>query len=227
MPTIVLTSGTSWTVPADWNSAANTIEGIGAGGTAGTLSSGGGGGAYARVSNVTLTPGASIPIQIGTAGAGGVADTIFNTSTMIAQGAVQNNGGSTAGSTGTVKFDGGQGGSPSGGGGGAAGPNGAGQGGRGDGSDQGGGAGDNGFGGAGGVGSGTAGSNGTNMNGGVGAGGGGSGIGSGAAGLYGAGGGFSAGTPAQGVLVITYTAFTSVPLPVLQIPNRRHDVVSY
>jgi hypothetical protein len=53
-----LTSGTTWTVPSDWNTASNTIEVIGGGGggqTGGTVSVGGGGGAYAESTNVSLT----------------------------------------------------------------------------------------------------------------------------------------------------------------------------
>ena len=48
--TIILTSGTTWTVPADWNNSANSVECIGAGGNGGTPSAvgtnatGGGGG---------------------------------------------------------------------------------------------------------------------------------------------------------------------------------------
>ena len=41
--TIYLVSGTSWTVPADWNSAANTIECIGGGGSGGSIAIGAGG----------------------------------------------------------------------------------------------------------------------------------------------------------------------------------------
>ncbi|MDZ4790813.1 MAG: hypothetical protein SGJ17_06310 [Hyphomicrobiales bacterium] len=59
---IYLTTGTTWTVPASWSSS-NTIEVIG-GGAAGKNGSnnrmGGGGGAYSRISNLSLTPGASI-----------------------------------------------------------------------------------------------------------------------------------------------------------------------
>lgn len=77
LKTVFLKSGTSWTVPADWNSANNTIRVIGGGGGAcdGGLTgstcysgSGGGGGAYASVSNVTLTPGTSVAYRVGTAG---------------------------------------------------------------------------------------------------------------------------------------------------------------
>ena len=74
MTVIVLTSGTSGTVPGDWSST-NTIEvwGGGAGGSSdnftSTVSSGGGGGAYNIATNVTGLSG-SIQIQIGAAGAG-------------------------------------------------------------------------------------------------------------------------------------------------------------
>lgn len=76
---IVLTSGTSWTVPSDWNNGANTIEVIGGGGGgSGGLGmvesgSGGGGGAYSKVSNVTLTPNASVSYNVGSAGTAGAA----------------------------------------------------------------------------------------------------------------------------------------------------------
>lgn len=71
MTTIVLTSGTSWTVPSDWNNAANTIYVLGAGadGSRGanstTGASGGASGSYADATNVTLTPGASVQIHVG------------------------------------------------------------------------------------------------------------------------------------------------------------------
>ncbi|MBI4068349.1 fibronectin type III domain-containing protein [Candidatus Kaiserbacteria bacterium] len=70
-PTVIfLTSGTTWTVPVDWNSANNTIEVIGGGGsgatdTAGNGLGGGGGGAYSKSVNVSLTAGASITYAVG------------------------------------------------------------------------------------------------------------------------------------------------------------------
>lgn len=73
---IFLTAGSTWTVPDDWNSAANTIECIGAGGGGyrdGSASCGGGGGAYSRISNLKLTPGDVIQYRVGP---GGVADSI-------------------------------------------------------------------------------------------------------------------------------------------------------
>ena len=73
---IALTSGTSWTVPSDWNNANNSVECIGGGGGSGNQGgSGGGGGAYSKSSNLTLTPGNSIPIAIGAGGSAGAAGT--------------------------------------------------------------------------------------------------------------------------------------------------------
>ena len=71
---IVLTSGTSWTVPADWNNASNSIECIGGGanGVAGAANgaggAGGGGGAYSAISNLSLTPGGSAIYASGAVG---------------------------------------------------------------------------------------------------------------------------------------------------------------
>jgi hypothetical protein len=77
-----LTSGTSWTVPSDWNNSNNSIEvigggGGGAGGFADSSGSGGGGGGagggggYSKATNVTLTPGVAVTIAIGAGGTGG------------------------------------------------------------------------------------------------------------------------------------------------------------
>lgn len=87
----IITSGTTWTVPADWNNSDNTIEVIGGGGgggnggagdgsNAGSGGGGGGGGGYAKATNVTLTPGSSVNIQIGSGGPAATAggDTYFN-----------------------------------------------------------------------------------------------------------------------------------------------------
>jgi hypothetical protein len=57
---IYLTSGTTWTVPADWNSTNNTIEAIGGGGGGAYGDSnfsgpGGGAGAYSKAVNQGLT----------------------------------------------------------------------------------------------------------------------------------------------------------------------------
>jgi hypothetical protein len=84
----ILTEGTSWTVPADWVSGTNTVEVIGGGGsgwtnTAGTAtgSGGGGGGGYSKISNLALTPGATVTYKIGDGGTYGAVNggvTYFN-----------------------------------------------------------------------------------------------------------------------------------------------------
>lgn len=187
---VFIISGTSWTVPTDWNSASNTIEviGGGAGGATGALAAGkfkggggGGGGAYAKISNLSLTGGNNVTIQVGSGGASDTNGTAtwFNGATCagasvcgdfgltgVSQGA-GGAGGSTANSVGTTKFAGGSGGAASsanntngGGGGGGAGLNGAGN----IGADQPtstGGSGDAGFGGAGGAAGNNPGGNGT------------------------------------------------------------------
>ena len=85
MTQIFIISGTSWTVPLDWNSANNSIETIGGGGGGQSANpdfagSGGGGGGYSKISNLSLSGGGSITVQVGAAGspnsAGG--DTYFN-----------------------------------------------------------------------------------------------------------------------------------------------------
>jgi hypothetical protein len=74
---IVLTSGSSWTVPSNWCSLNNTIEVIGGGGGGGPgdpgtngPGSGGGGGGYSKITNLNLMPGALIPFSVGAGGAG-------------------------------------------------------------------------------------------------------------------------------------------------------------
>jgi hypothetical protein len=66
---LYLTSGTTWTVPADWNNANNSVECIGAGG-GGARAGGGGGGAYAKSTNIALTAGSSISVGVGVGGGG-------------------------------------------------------------------------------------------------------------------------------------------------------------
>lgn len=215
---IILTAGTTWTVPDDWNNVDNTVEVIGAGADGGGPSYnsfyyGGGGGAYAKIVNFSTTKGASITVHFGSIDCAGTTDgTWFNSSaTVFAEsgyrGCNQNNGvspgqgGRVAFSIGTTRFAGGSG-SQGGGGGGAAGPNGAGVSGGNNG-----GAGDAGFGGAGGVGG--VGGNGTEFDASHGSGGGGGGTGTAfAGGNYGAGGGATPATGAAGtggLIVITYT----------------------
>lgn len=202
---VYLTSGTSWTVPADFDATINTIETIGAGGGGGGNggAGGGGGGGYSKIANLNIAPGANITYQVGTAGAGSTTtgstggDTYFNGASIGASsvgakggggGAVGGGGGSPAGGTGgasgsgvgTTKFSGGAGGNGNGagipgGGGGAAGLNGSGNTGP-----NAGGSGDAGFGGAGGAagtGAGSPGGNGTEYDASHGSGGGGGGAG--------------------------------------------------
>jgi hypothetical protein len=76
---IIRTNSTTFMVPADWNNTNNTIELIGGGGGGGggvtntRGGGGGGGGEYRRLSNQSLTPGATISYAIGAAGTGGAA----------------------------------------------------------------------------------------------------------------------------------------------------------
>ena len=139
-----LTSGTTWTVPSDWNSSDNTIEVIGGGG-GGLGNAGGGGGGYSKVTNLALTPGGTAYLHIGAGGSpgGSGGDTWFNnvndaaTSTsggVLAQGGASSwfggIGGGARSGVGTTKYSGGSGGSRffgaccGGGGGGAAGASG-------------------------------------------------------------------------------------------------------
>ena len=227
---VLTTTGTNnWTVPSDWNNSSNTIEVIGAGGDGATGGfnagkSGGAGGGYGKISNQTLTPGASISYTI--ADHGSVGDTYWNGASYAAA-PVGAHGGQNGGTTspsggsgkGTVNYTGGgsyySAGSAGGwGGGGAAGPNGSGV----SVMSSAGGNGDNGSGGSGGSAA-NVGGNGTEYTiAGSGGGGGGGGYpyGPGAnGGNYGAGGGggsgngmagYGAGSGTQGIIVITYLA---------------------
>jgi hypothetical protein len=143
-----LTTGTTWTVPADWNNSNNTIYMIGAGGGGGNsiasgnnraAGGGGGGGGYTVLTNQTLT--STVPYTIGTsAGNANGGDTTFNT-TNTAGGGLRGDSSTTptssGGAGGTGTFAGGTGGAGafgtvaltnygSGGGGGAGGVNGVG-----------------------------------------------------------------------------------------------------
>lgn len=88
---LTVTGAGTWTVPANWNSANNSISTIGGGASgaacgATNYASGGGGGAFSSISNQTLTPGASIAYNVGAGGAS------VNTT---GSGVVGNNGGDT------------------------------------------------------------------------------------------------------------------------------------
>jgi hypothetical protein len=150
--TIYLTTGSSWTVPADWNSSNNTIQCIGAGGGGavgvanGVGGAAGGGGAYAIKSNLSLTGGGSVTYHIAPGGDNGATDTYFNgaasstaslacssgSNALVDAGGA---GATTAHSIGDTKYAGGAGGGSSGafeaggggGGGGSAGSNDAGK----------------------------------------------------------------------------------------------------
>ena len=91
---IFLKSGTSWTVPNDWNSLNNTIECIGGGGAGSGSGGGGGGGAYSKKNNLTLSPGASITYAVGSGGAstGAGGDTWFNGASLAASSVGANGG---------------------------------------------------------------------------------------------------------------------------------------
>lgn len=245
---VILTSGSSFTVPSDW-SLINTEEAIGAGGTgsSATYGNGGAGGCYAKRSNVALTPGSIISYQIGAgggstgAGTAPTANTWFqNGSTLVAAGAAS----TATNCVGDVVYAGGAGGigHNSGGGGaagagGAAGPNGAGN----NGTDvtnfigTPGGSGDAGFGGAGGTqatsGNGHAGSPGSEWTAGAttaGSGGGGGGSYSGggssgtiggAGGLYGGGGSAAWTNPGAGAQGVLVITYTPPKAGFIFIPN--------
>ncbi len=148
---LILTSGTTWTVPPAWDNANNTIEAIGAGGNgaSGTdnlnAGGGGGGGEYRKATNVSLTPNATLDINIPTGGAGNsTGGAWLKNSGGTIQIEAKNGGnasGATAGAGGTggvgsaASYSGGAGGSggsgnnnnSAGGGGGSAGPSGIGK----------------------------------------------------------------------------------------------------
>lgn len=156
-PYIFLTNSalSTWTVPDNWNSSNNSIETIGSGGAGGAGSGsgaagGGGGGAYSKVTNVSLTPGATVAYNVGTSSLLGTGtDTYFcnftsncasiaGSAVVVGAKAGANGttgaggaGGASASGIGSTKYSGGNGGTPSSlagsGGGGAAGKNGAGQ----------------------------------------------------------------------------------------------------
>ena len=137
--TIAITSGSSWTVPQDWNSNNNIIEAIGGGGGGSSMFGySGGGGQYAKITNFSATIGSSVPITIGQGGSGGSpgglhygadgTNTVFG-ATLVAVGGSGGNTTGTGGSggSGSILNNGGNGwvsGVSSGGsgGGGAGGP---------------------------------------------------------------------------------------------------------
>lgn len=152
----LITTGSSWAVPANWNNANNTIHLIGGGGGGGAMKfaaapftggGGGGGGGYTKVINATLS--GNVSFSVGSGGTAGrqspavIASTAGGTTTFGAYtaggggagaNALSPSTGGTAGVGSTYNGGaGGAGGSTSslvyvggGGGGGAGGPNGAG-----------------------------------------------------------------------------------------------------
>jgi|GEM_PF-2335952 len=130
--TVVLTSGTSWSVPAGLATLDSVECWGGGGGAAGVVSGssygGGGGGAYSKKLNVSVTPGGTVTYAIGaggtsnatTAGTDGGDTWFVNTSTVLAKGGkasiIDNTnydgglGGASASGVGDVKFSGGKGG---------------------------------------------------------------------------------------------------------------------
>lgn len=130
--TILLTSGSSWTVPANWNSDipgaagyANRIECIGSGGDGesghpgSTGGDGGGGGAYARIDNFAGSGSISYHVGVRSSSYSPNMHTWFNgtaydNATCMAYRGYLNTGGPAANCTGTVKYSGGQPGTGSG-----------------------------------------------------------------------------------------------------------------
>jgi len=71
MTTMFLTSGSTWTVPSDWNASGATIECIGPGGNGGKDPNnyGGQGGGYGKVTSPSnINVGDTLSIQIGAGG---------------------------------------------------------------------------------------------------------------------------------------------------------------
>lgn len=222
MTLVVITSGTSWTPPADCASL-NWVDCIGsgsAGSISGTSVRGGAGGAWARKNSVPVTPGVPIAISLGVN-----QDTVFGGTVLTscicgAAKAVGPVGGQAANCVGDLAYSGGDGNTTFGGAGGAAGPYGPGD----DGAGYAGGAGDAGYGGGASPVN-TAGKDGTEYDGVHGSGGGAggrnnAGVGM-AGGLYGGGGGgrpsgapFGAGR--QGLIVINYTPTANAVLAVTE-----------
>lgn len=146
MSVTFITSGTTWTVPSDWNNSNNSLECVGGGGSGSALNQvcpcnvlqgdGGGGGAYSKVVNQTYTASASRTVAVGSvAGDTSVKKDDNVTTAVLAKGGTTSVsgtpgvGGAAASGTGTTKFSGGNGGSgigglTGGGGGGAGGPSG-------------------------------------------------------------------------------------------------------
>lgn len=113
MPVVVLTEGTQWRVPDDFDSSNNSVECVG-GGASGLIGAanggnGGGGGGYGR-KRLTLTPGAYVNYQIGQGNTDGDGTaTWFKTSTTV-RGNGGKRDGTGGGGIGTTVYTGGAGG---------------------------------------------------------------------------------------------------------------------
>ena len=142
---VVLSCGSTWTVPANFDNVHNTIELIGAGAagrppTAGVNrgGTGGGAGAYQRISGYDTAGSSSIAFKLGVGGIQGFRDggnTIWGSETASLAEGGDTGGNSVGGAGGTGSFNGGSGGSAEvgagplfrgRGGGGAGGPSGSG-----------------------------------------------------------------------------------------------------
>lgn len=127
---VYLTSGTTWSVPSDWDTTTNTIECLGAGGdgSAGTPATnsgaGGGSGGYAIISNTgssAIQAGDTLTIQVGAHGSGNTTLLKNRSSTNIllcnaggnASGTGHGNGPATTGEVGSTKLAGCNGGNGS------------------------------------------------------------------------------------------------------------------
>lgn len=114
----------TWTAPTGVTSARVGCWGAGGKGQNGGDAYGGGGGAYAE-KEVSVTPESSYTVVVGDAGTGSGNDSTFNGTDVVAKGGARGDtggaGGQASASTGTTKYDGGDGAqaTPGGGGGGA------------------------------------------------------------------------------------------------------------
>lgn len=120
MPVIIIAASQSFSRPADWNDANNSIECIG-GGAGGWAGYGGGGGAYAK--SVNLAIAASTFITIGAGGSPNSAglDTSFGSSVIAKAGQLITGGPAGSCTYNSIAYSGGDGGAPSLGGGGPGG----------------------------------------------------------------------------------------------------------
>lgn len=120
----VTASGT-WSVPADVY-VLTYVDCIGAGSDGAALGPGGSGGAYARKNSLNVTPGDNFQVVVGAGQHSIFGGAVLSLCVCGAEKATGRTGGKAANSVGDVKYDGGNGNGTFGGGGGAGGPGGAG-----------------------------------------------------------------------------------------------------